>query len=151
MCPYSIDLRQRFPTICQLETDYSCSIITCEVSGGVDTATCNGGQRWQAFHTDRCHLSHFHLPFKVADKCPERAKRLCHQDVFLKKCSWHLTSWQEVSPLCVPTVRRAERLWLVSQQIVKLQDWHRNACWHGAQLGLLRQLLLMKRKITIVR
>lgn len=27
-----------------------------------------------------------------ADKCPECARRLCHQDVFLKKCFWHLTS-----------------------------------------------------------
>lgn len=112
--------------------------------------SCNGEVPWQAFHNDWCHLSHFHLLFKVMDKCPECAKGPCHQDVFLKKCFWHLTSWQGVSVSFLPAVRQGDRLWLVSQQVVKLQDWLGNVCWHGDQPSLLKQLVLMKHKITTV-
>lgn len=149
MCHLSAELRQLLP-VCQLQADYSISIVTCEVSGGADTASCNGEQPWQAFHNDWCHLSRFHLLFKVVDKCPECTKTLCHQDVFLKKCFWHLTSWQYVSVSFLPMVRQGDRLWLVSQQVVRLHDWHSNVCWHGDQPGLLEQLVLMKHKVTIV-
>lgn len=47
---------------------------------------CYGEAPRQLFHDDRRHPSHFHLPFKAVDECPERANRLCCQDAFLKKC-----------------------------------------------------------------
>lgn len=96
----------------------------------------------QAFHNDWCHLPHFHLPFKVMDKCRERAKGLCHQDVFLNECSWHLTSWWGVTVSVLAMARQGDRLWLVSQKVVKLQDGLCNVCWHGDQLGLLEQLVI---------
>lgn len=147
MCHLSVRLRQQLLPVRQLEADHSISI---KVSGGVDSQSCNGEVPWQAFHNDWCHLLHFHLLFKVMDKCPECVKRLCHQDVFLKKCFWHLTSWQDVSVSFLPTVRQGDRLWLVSQRVVKLHDWLGNVCWHGDQLSLFEQLLLMKHKITTV-
>lgn len=106
---------------------------------------------------ERCHDRFFimtdvifHILFKVMDICPECAKGPCHQDVFLKECFWHLTSWRGVSVFFLPTVMQRDRLWLVSLQVVKLQDWPGNVCWHGDQLSLLKQLVLMKHKITTV-
>lgn len=59
-------------------------IITCKVLVWLDIEICKG-QVPCAFHNDWCHLSHFHLLFKVMDKCPERAKGLHHQDAFLNE------------------------------------------------------------------
>lgn len=47
---------------------------------------CHGEAPRQLFHGVRRHPSHFHLPFKAVDECPERANRLCRQDAFLRKC-----------------------------------------------------------------
>lgn len=41
--------------------------------------------------------------------------------------------------------RQVDRLWLVTQQVLRLG----NVCWHGEQLSRLKQLLLMKHKITV--
>lgn len=116
-CHLSAELRASFPCLCQLKTGDSISIITCEVSGGGDAGSLHrfgGGERQGAtgffIMTDR-RLSRFHLLLKVVDKCPECAKRLCHQDVFLKKCFWHLTSWQSVSVSFSPAARQGDRLW----------------------------------------
>lgn len=75
--------------------DDSISIITCEASGGADTA----GGREPASEparllvvTDAVCCAFIYLSKWRADKCPQCAKGLCHQDVFLKKCFWHLTS-----------------------------------------------------------
>lgn len=126
------------------------SIFTCEVSGGVDTASCNGEQPWQAFHNDWCHLSSFHLLFQSGGQMP----RVCQETVSprclfeevllaldkLTGCFCLLLAWVETRISI-----------MISQQVVKLQDLHHNLCWHGDQTGLPKQLILMKLKTRTVR
>jgi len=101
------------------------------------------------FHYDKCHLLQFHLLFNVMDKFLGPAKGLCHQDVCLKKSSWHLISqWGVSFFFFLALVMQRYQLCLVSQQKVKLHDWLDNVCWHGDQLSLLRKLVLMRHKIT---
>lgn len=70
-------------------------------------------------------------------------------DCIIKMPFWtSVTSQQSFSFLL--TVSQRDQLWLVSQQVVKLFDWLHNVCWHGDQLSLLRQLVLMKHKLTTV-
>lgn len=125
------------------------SIFTCEVSGWVDTASCKGDQPWQAFHNDWCHLSSFHLLFRVVDKCPECAKTLSPRCLFeeVLRALDKLAGCFRLLLACLE-IRIST---MISQQVVKLQDLHHNLCWHGDQTGLPKQLLLTKLRTTTVR